>query len=66
MAGSKSDIRDALLLVTSRTPWVTEGQHRAVDAAILDYFADDPVSDEDVPGKEVELAKVGDSTPVSG
>lgn len=69
MAGSKSDIRDALSLMASRTPWVTEGQHRAVEQAINEYFADDP---EPVPGSElvladpIQLAKVGDSTPASG
>lgn len=66
---SKAQIREALLLMSSRTPWVTETQQRAVEGAIIGYFADDPVPAEAVPGSElaladrVQLAKVGDSTP---
>lgn len=66
---SKAQIREALLLVSSRTPWVTETQQRAVDAAIIGYFADDPVPAVAAPGSELAvadslvLAKVGDSTP---
>lgn len=60
-------IRDALLVLSSRVGYVTEMQQRAVEEAITNYFADAPA----VAGTEVALTssspdlstKVGDSTP---
>lgn len=43
MAVTAEEIRDALLLLNSRVGYTTEGDQRAVEAAIVGWFVDPPL-----------------------